>query len=128
MAEESPRRFKVLGVLIQVPDRAEMPRLVRRQMRAKTAPNNLGDLLGEGPLRLCTACLRNKQRPIWVSIEPRHDVTPVPTQTLGCIIRDLGDQILKFRLGVPRRDVEQQSALGAVRLTKIPLPGERSQI
>src|SRR5262249_56360691 len=46
MAEEGSWGLKVLGVLIQVPDRGEVPGLVRRQVHAETAPDHLDELLG----------------------------------------------------------------------------------
>jgi hypothetical protein len=107
MPEEGSWCLEVLWVLLQVPDRAKVPRLMRCQVHAEAAPDKLSDLVREGLLSLWLAFLGDEKRAVHVGVEARQDVTPIPAQTLSHILRNLGDQILELRFGLLRWDVEQ---------------------
>ena len=87
-----------------------------------------GDLLTDGLLALGLTAFADEQEAVRVGAEQRHDLGPVPAQALGHLRRDLGDVVLPPGLGLRGRDVQDQTALRAVRLAEVPCPVKRAEI
>jgi hypothetical protein len=77
---------------------------------------------------LAGALFRDEEVAIEVSIKARQDVTAIPTQVAGNLVRDLTDKVFLFRFGVSSRNVKEQLAPWTIRLAEVLMPLQGAQV
>ena len=105
-----------------------MTELVHRHVDAEAVLDCPGDLDSDRLLIFSDAFPRDEQIAIHISIEARQDVATIPAKPPGHMVWNLDGEVLFASFRLRLRNMEEQTAPGAIRFDKMPLPIEAAQV
>ena len=105
-----------------------MPELMRRHVNADMQLDGVYDLDCERFLAFADAFSRDEDRAIHVSAKTRQNVTAIPSEAVGHLVRHLTDSVLPFRFCVPGGNVKEQLASRPIWFAEVLTPTQGTQV